>query len=142
MLKRAFSSPGNDVRRAGAGADVRDLERRRLEELVALVPDARGELGQRRRNSVHRIVGQMRIGDVSLHAVHRQLAGERAAAADLDRCRRAHRCSGFADDAPVDLLAARLEHFHDAARAVDRGTFLVAGQQEGERAVVVADAGR
>ena len=37
----------------------------------------RGEFGQRRREAVHRVLGQLRIGDVALHAVH----GEPAARA-------------------------------------------------------------
>ena len=32
------------------------------------------ELGQRRREAVHRVVGELRIGDVALHAVHREPA--------------------------------------------------------------------
>ena len=31
---------------------------------------AAGELGERRREGVHRVLGQLRIGDVALYAVH------------------------------------------------------------------------
>ena len=86
---------------------------------------------------MHRIVGEVRVGDVALHAVHGELARQRAAAADLDHVAERIGARRLADDAPVDLLAARLEHFHDAARAVDRRAFLVAGQQERQRAGVV-----
>src|SRR5690606_29745908 len=60
----------DDVRCAGARADVGDLERRRLEELVALVPGAARELCERRRDGVHGIVRKVRIGDVTLYTVY------------------------------------------------------------------------
>src|SRR5690606_29488656 len=71
------------VRCAGARADVGDLERRRLEELVALVPGAARELCERRRDGVHGIVRKVRIGDVTLYTVYGELARQRAAPADL-----------------------------------------------------------
>ena len=104
--------------------------------LGALVPHAAGQLGQRGRERVHRILRQLRVGDVALHAVHRQPAAEGAAAADLDgvaedalrsraRRRRTSRCA----------RRVRASISHDALRAVHRRAFLVAGDQEGDRAL-------
>jgi hypothetical protein len=45
--------------------------------------------------------------------------------------------AGLADHAPVDLFAARFEGFDDATCAVDDGPFLVARQQECQRAGVL-----
>ena len=64
----------NHVGRAGAGVDIGDLETGRLEIFVALVPDAGRQLGQRRRQAVHRVLGALRVGDMPLHAVHDQPA--------------------------------------------------------------------
>ncbi len=86
---------------------------------------------------MHGIVGEVRVGDVTLHAVHRQATGERAATAHLDGVAQHVGAGRLADDAPVDLLVACFEHLHHLARAVDRWAFLVAGEQESERARVV-----
>src|SRR5205814_683737 len=58
----------NDVRRAGAAVDVRDLPRRRREVLVALVPLRARELGQRRGELVNRIAREVGVGDVALNS--------------------------------------------------------------------------
>jgi hypothetical protein len=68
---------------------------------------------------VHGIVGEVRVSDVALNAVHGELAGQRAAAADLDRIAERVRAAGLADDAPVDLLAASFQRFDYATRTVD-----------------------
>ena len=83
------------------------------------------------------ILGELRIGDVTLHAMHRQAAGQRAAAADLDRVAEFLLARRFADDAPVDLLTALAQRFDHLLGAVDRGAFLVAGDQVGDRALVL-----
>ena len=102
---------GDHVRRAGTRGDVRDLEARGLEVLVARVPARRGELRQRRCEAMHRVVGELRIRDVSLRAMDGQPAGQRSAAPDLDRVAEDLVAARLADDAPVDALAARLRAF-------------------------------
>ena len=76
----------------------------------------------------------MRVGDVALHAAHRQPAGQRAAPAVFDHVPKRSDRSRFADDAVVDRFAARLERLDDGDGAVDGIAFLVGGQQEGQRA--------
>src|SRR6185295_7074094 len=101
------------IGRASSRIEVGDLEAGGLEVLIALVPGARGELGQGRRESVHRILGELRIRNVPLHAMHREPAGERAATSDLDGVAELLLARRLADDAPVDLLTAlaqRLDH--------------------------------
>jgi hypothetical protein len=79
---------------------------------------------------------QLRIRDVALDAVHGQPSRERSAPADLDGVAQLLLAGGFADDAPVDLLAALAQRFHHFLGAVDRRAFLVAGDQVGDRALV------
>jgi hypothetical protein len=67
---------------------------------------------------------------VSLDAVDHEARGERAAAPVLDGVAEALHRRGLAHDAEVDRLAAALELLHHAHRAVDRGSFLVGGDEE------------
>src|SRR5688500_12122326 len=68
---------GDHVRRAGARGDVRDLEACGLKIFVAVVSWCRGELGQRWREAMHRVVGELRISHVSLRAMDSQPARQR-----------------------------------------------------------------
>ena len=104
--------------------------------LVAGVPDPRGEFGEGRGKRVHGILGLLRIGDVSLHAMHGQTSGERAAAADLDRVAHRALAGWLADDAVVDVYATGVQGFDDPLGAVNRRPFFVAGDQEGDRSAV------
>ena len=74
---------------------------------VAAVPFDADQLGEQRRGEVDRIPGQVRIGDVTLHAADAQLARERAAAAVLDRVAEAPDRGRLADDAVVGPRALR-----------------------------------
>src|ERR1017187_8645811 len=86
---------------------------------------------------MHGVLAQLRIGDMTLHAVHRQAPRQRAAATDLDGIADAVLAGGLTDDAPVDALAALAQRFDHTLGAVDRRAFLVAGNQKGECATVV-----
>ena len=75
------------------------------------------------------IVGALRIGDMALCAVNDQFACERSAPADLDRIAERARIRRLADEAMIEMFAlfsGPLQQFH---RAVDRGAFLIAGDQ-------------
>ena len=115
--------------------DVADLPRGRREEGVALVPFDGGQIRQRRREQVDRVLRELRIGDVALHTLDGQAPAERAAPAVLDHVAAARERSRLADDAVVELLTARLQRLTDDDRAVVGRAFLVAGQQQrnGER---------
>ena len=90
---------------------------------------------------MHRVVGKLWIRDVSLRAMDGQPARQRSAAPDLDCVAEHLVAAGLADDAPVDALTARSKRFDHAFRAVDGRSFLVAGEQEGERATMIRIAG-
>ena len=98
--------------------NVRDLERRRRKELVAAIPSRGGEFGERRRQHVHRVARQVRIGDMPLHAAHGQSSRQRAAPAVLDRVAEPLDRGRFADDAVVDRFAARAQGLDDPRGAV------------------------
>ena len=135
-LNSTTASPGTTLV-APVPVQVRHLERGGREVLIALVPLDGHDLGQRRRQLVHRVARQVRVGHVALHALDRQRAGQRAAAAVLaDVAQRIAR-GGFADDAEVHLFATRLERVADDGGAVDRGAFLVGRDQQRDRAAVL-----
>ena len=75
------------------------------------------------------------IGDVALRAVHGDLGVQAAAAADLHHVAEPDGAGRFADQAEVGdlaVLAHPLQHPHGA---VDGDAFLVAGDQQADRAV-------
>ena len=127
---------GHHVAGAGAGVGIGNLEAGRREILVAGVPGGGGEFGQRRRGEMHRVLHQMRIGDVALHAAHYELGRKRTAAAVLHGVAEVADAGGFADDAEIDGLIARLERFDHAHRTVDGVAFLVRSEQQGQRKVM------
>lgn len=74
---------------------------------------------------------------MALHAVDIKRAGLRAAAADLDGVAQRLDIGGLAQHAMVERLAALGGPFQELDGAVDGDVFLVAGDQEGDRARTV-----
>ena len=95
------------------------------------------EFGDRRGDLVDRVFRKLRIGDVALHAFHRERAGERAAAAVLDHVAELADRGRLADDAVIEFLAALRERLDHAHRAVDGGPLLVGSEQHRDRAGVI-----
>src|SRR6516165_1392673 len=79
----------------------------------------------------------MRIGDMALHAVDIKRARLRAAAADLDAVTQHFEIGRFAQHAMIESLAARRRPLQKLDGAVDRYAFLVAGDQERDRAFAI-----
>jgi hypothetical protein len=129
---------GDDVVGAGAGVDVGDLEAGGREVVVAQVPLLGAEAGQGRGESMHRVVRELRVGDVALAAVDAEHAVEAAAAAVLDDVAQAGLAGGLAHQAVVDALVALAEALDDADGAVDGRAFLVAGDEQRDAAGVVS----
>ena len=101
---------------------------------------AADQLGERRRQGVHRVLRQLRVGDVPLHAVYREATAQGAAPPTLTVSPSARSLEGSPDQAPVDALAALAQVLHHGLGAIDRGAFLVRGDQEGDRALVMPGA--
>ena len=74
--------------------------------LGALVELGRGQRVQHRDETVRRIVGEMRIGGMALHAMHGQPTGQAAAPADLDHVAEHGGAGRLADEAGVEGLIA------------------------------------
>jgi hypothetical protein len=126
---------GDDVGRIAAGPDPGDLQRRRLEMCGALV-ERLGDQGiEQRDQPVRRVVGELRIGGMALRAGDRQHRVEAAAAADLDHLAERLGVGRLAGDAGVQLVPVLREPAQHLDGAVDRRPFLVAGDQEADRAV-------
>ncbi len=81
----------------------------------------------------HRIVRQMRIGDMALTAGHRQMAGQAATAAVLDHIAERVRVGRLADDAGIRLLPVGSGPFHHFHRAVDGIALFIAGDHQADR---------
>ena len=125
------------VGRAGAAVDVGDLPGGRREIFVALVPFGRGQFGDGRCGQMDRVLHQMRVGDVALHALDGERGGERAAPSVLDGVAGLADRSRLADDAVVDQLVAFLQRFDHAHGAVHRDAFLVRGEQQRDAALML-----
>ena len=101
---------------------------------VPLSSGAASRAVEQAQHAADRVVGEVRIGDMALLALHGHVAGERAAPADLDHVAEGVRVGRLAEDAMVEAFAARLRPGEQLDGAVDRRTFLVAGDQEADRA--------
>ena len=85
-------------------------------------------------HSGDRVLGELRIGDMALLAVHDETAGERAAPPDLDHVAESLGVRRLAEDAMVEALALRLCPIEQLDGAVDGRTLLVAGDEKADRA--------
>ena len=103
---------------------------------VALIPDAARKLRQRRRKAMNGIIRQLRVGHVSLHAMHGQPRAQGAAAANFDGVAEGGLARGLTDDAPVDARTARGKHFDYPLGAVRRRALFIARDEQGERAAM------
>ena len=66
----------NDIGGASASLHVADLPAGWRKKFIAPIPHHACQFGQRRRGAVHRVVCQLRIGNVSLNALDDQFATE------------------------------------------------------------------
>src|SRR4030081_1601856 len=69
----------DDIGRTRAGGNIRHLETGGLEMLVAMIPGSRREFGQGGRQRMHRVVGELRVGDVPLNSMYREAPAQAAA---------------------------------------------------------------
>jgi hypothetical protein len=118
-----------------ADIDRRDLQGRGLEMRRAFVELLARDRIEHAHEPVRGVVGQVRIGGVALHAADREIAGHGAAPADLDHVAELFGIGGLADDAHVGDLALLLHPAKDFVRPVDGIAFLVAGDEEADRAL-------
>ena len=77
----------------------------------------------------------MRIGGVTLHALHGDRAGNGTAPADLDHVAELVGIGRLPDEAGIPALTALSRPLQQLDRAVDGGAFLVAGNQERDGAL-------
>ena len=85
---------------------------------------------------MHGVLGQLGIGHVPLHTMHRQAPTEGSPSADFDGVADRGFAGGLAHHAPVYALAPRGERLDHALGPIDRGAFLIAGDEIGDRAFV------
>ncbi len=138
MLKRARASPGMRLT-VGLPMSIEVNSRFDGSNLcAALVERLVHQRAHQLDEAAHRIVGAVRIGDVALLAGDDQHAVLRAAAADLDGVAELVDVARLAQHAMVELFAARGRPFQELGGAVDRDAFLVAGDQERDRALRLA----
>ena len=133
-IEQHLDAAGDDIAGPGTAVDVRDLPARWREVLAAFVPAHRCQFGQRGCEHVDRVAGKMRIGDMALHALDRELARQAAAPAILDHVAQGVDRRRFADDAVVEPLAAASECLDDLDGPVAGIAFLIGGQQQCDRA--------
>ena len=93
------------------------------------------EAGEDPDEALDRVAGKMRIGDMALHAGHLQPAVQAAAPPDLDGLAEPLGVGRLAHQAMIEALALLRHPFEHLARAVDGGAFLIAGDEEADRAV-------
>src|SRR5690606_9296167 len=105
-VEHHFALARNHVGGTSATVDIGNLEAGGRKEFVAVVPRLRSQLGQYRGDAMNRVVGQVRVGDVALHALDAQHATERTTAAVLDDIADHVGRGRFADDAVINRFVA------------------------------------
>ena len=132
---------GDQVHGLVADVDRGELEVRCAEMRGAAVDRLGVDRDHQRRDVAHRVVGELRIGDVALRAGHDQRAVLRAAPADLHHVAELLRVGRLAQNGVIEFLAALRRPFQKLHGAVDRDAFLVAGDEERDRALRLAAVG-
>ena len=108
---------------------------RRIEMGAAFI-ERRLQRGNERDQPADRIVGAMRISDVTLTAGDDQRAAERAAPARLDGVAENLDVARLAEDAVIEGLAVFGRPLQQLDRAVDRNTLFIAGDQKRNRTLL------
>ena len=130
-LNPITSRARDDVAGAGARVDVRDLPASSAGNIRCRGPiRVAASSAMRRRDVVHRVAREVRIGDVALDAFDDELAESEPRRPFLIMSPSASTAGRLADDAVVELLAARLQRLDHSHRAVDGGAFLVGREQQ------------
>src|SRR5882757_2517927 len=119
-IEACLEFPGDHIRRARSRGNIRYLESRGLKMVIALIPGSRRQLGEGRGDGVYRVVGELRIGNVSLHSMHGEAPAQAAAPADLDGIAEGFLTRGLTNQAPIDGFLPLTQHFHHPTCAVDR----------------------
>ncbi len=117
--------------------DVGKLDIAGLEPVSALIQLYRVNFAQDLAQLRDRIIGQMGIGDMALRAVNGDPHIDRSAPPDLHHIAQPVNRSGFTDKAKVRRNATLFHQLHDRNRAKAGGAFLVAGDDEADRAEIV-----
>jgi len=133
MLKVARARPGAML---VTGLPMSIVVTCRLDAWKCSVPAGRAVLAVNACSSAtsrcRRVVDEMRVGDMALHAFDGEPPGHAAAAAELDHVAEVLRRGRLADDAGVERLTALPQPIEYLSRAVDRRRLLVTGDQEAE----------
>ena len=137
MLKAACAVAGMTLVVRVADIDGRDLQRRGWKCAVPWSSGVAVSACSMRDQAMRRVVGEMRIGGMALHAVTVSEPVHAAAPADLDHVAERLGAGRLADDAGIEPLAARRQPVEQLARAVDRDRLLVAGDEQADRAAEV-----
>src|SRR5664279_5176746 len=95
-----------------------------------------GQGGEQRHELWNGIVCPLGIGGMALAALDGKGAIERVAPADLDHVAKCVLARGLADDAMIEALAFLIRPAQKLFRAIDGGAFLIAGDEEANRALV------
>lgn len=86
---------------------------------------------------MHRVIRQMRISDVPLHTVDRQVAGQRPATAILDHITDDFSAGRFADRAIIQTFVTRHQRFDHLHGAVFRAGFFIRGDKERQTPLMI-----
>ena len=133
--------PGDQVHGSIADVDRGELQVRRSEMLGAFIERLRHQRAHQRDEPADRIVRKLRGGDMPLPAGHGQRAVERAAPADLEGVAQSGSARRLADEGMIEHDAALGCPAQQLDRAVDRHAFLIAGDEQRNRAARPAGSG-
>ncbi len=114
-----------DIGYTGAAVNIGNLHGSWGKETIAFVPNLMGQCGQRWRRPMDWVVGQVRVGDVSLHAFNDKSGVQRTTPAVFDDVTQCAGAGGFAYQAPVNFLTLLLQPLHHPNGAICCGALFI-----------------
>ena len=124
---------GDEVGGWIANIDARHLQAGGFEPTRPCIQAVRREVVEQGQQPMHRIIRQMRIGDMALNAGHGDGRAEAAATPDLDDLAEAVRIGRLPHHTEIRHLAMLAHPLHDAHGAVPRRPLLVARDEQRDR---------
>ena len=136
-VKTSIQLGRSNVRCTDATLDFDHLKTGRRKMLIAVVPYNVVKFRENRRKASNRIVGKLRVCDMSLYAFDAQHAAQRTSPADSYGIAKFVLTGRFTQNTPVDPFISILQRLNDFQDSIAGRSFFITGNQKCKTAVVI-----